>query len=249
MARRCCVRSRPGGRSAVPRPRGSACSFAACQATPMLMVTWASAAGRAAVSTAARRRSQGGDEFLAAVAGQQVITALRAAVEDRGGPPAGCWRPQRPALIGCVRQMAGDLQRHRPFGNVAPAGVLDHARQREVVGPGDGVGRPQEGQSRGQGMLGHLRQCRRSGPGNAKGQVMDLAFDAVVPVKGLEPSWGHPRLILSQLRIPFRHTGRQRASVTEVGRRCIVGGPMRAVSVGIGPLIAILPACNCLQER
>lgn len=26
----------------------------------------------------------GGDEFLAAVAGQQVITALRAAVEDRG---------------------------------------------------------------------------------------------------------------------------------------------------------------------
>ncbi len=35
---------------------------------------------------------------------------------------------------------------------------------------------------------------------------MDLAFDAVVPVKGLEPSWGHPRLILSQLRIPFRHT-------------------------------------------
>lgn len=27
---------------------------------------------------------QGGDEFLAAVAGQQVITALRAAVEDRG---------------------------------------------------------------------------------------------------------------------------------------------------------------------
>lgn len=156
---------------------------------------------------------------------------------------------QRPALIGCVRQMAGDLQRHRPFGNVAPAGVLDHARQREVVGPGDGLGRPQEGQSRGQGMLGHLRQCRRSGPGNAKGQVMDLAFDAVVPVKGLEPSWGHPRLILSQLRIPFRHTGRQRASVTEVGRRCIVGGLMRAVPVGIGSLVAILPACNCLQER
>lgn len=30
---------------------------------------------------------------------------------------------------------------------------------------------------------------------------------ALVPVKGLEPSWGHPRLILSQLRIPFRHTG------------------------------------------
>lgn len=29
----------------------------------------------------------------------------------------------------------------------------------------------------------------------------------LVPVKGLEPSWGHPRLILSQLRIPFRHTG------------------------------------------
>ena len=26
----------------------------------------------------------------------------------------------------------------------------------------------------------------------SKGQVMDLAFDAVVPVKGLEPSWGHP---------------------------------------------------------
>jgi hypothetical protein len=24
---------------------------------------------------------------------------------------------------------------------------------------------------------------------------------------------------------------------------------MRAVPVGIGPLIAILPACNCLQER
>ncbi len=156
---------------------------------------------------------------------------------------------QRPALIGCVRQMAGDLQRHRPFGNVAPAGVLDHAWQREVVGPGDGVGRPQERQPRGQGMLGMLASVGRSDPGNAKGQVMDLAFDAVVPVKGLEPSWGHPRLILSQLRIPFRHTGRQRASVTEVGRRCIVGGPMRAVPVGIGPLIAILPACNCLQER
>lgn len=50
---------------------------------------------------------------------------------------------------------------------------------------------------------------------------MDLAFDAVVPVKGLEPSWGHPRLILSQLRIPFRHTGRQRVSVTEEGRAFI----------------------------
>ena len=58
---------------------------------------------------------------------------------------------------------------------------------------------------------------------------MDLAFDAVVPVKGLEPSWGHPRLILSQLRIPFRHTGRQRVSVTEEGR-------------------AILRRLECLQE-
>lgn len=163
---------------------------------------------------------------------------------------------QRPALIGCISQIAGDLLRQRLFGNVAPAGVLDHAWQREVVGPGGGIGRPQDAQARGkavgkrgQDMLGHACQCRRSDPGNAKGQVMDLAFDAVVPVKGLEPSWGHPRLILSQLRIPFRHTGRQRASVTEVGRRCIVGGPMRAVPVGIGPLIAILPACNCLQER
>lgn len=236
MARRCCARSRPGGRSAVPRPCGSGCLCAACQATPMLMVTWASAAGRAAMNSSPPSRASRSSPRCGQPS-RIAATACRLLAS------------QRPALIGCVRQMAGDLQRHRPFGNVAPAGVLDHARQREVVGPGDGVGRPQEGQSRGRGMLGHLRQCRRSGPGKAKGQIMDLAFDAVVPVKGLEPSWGHPRLILSQLRIPFRHTGRQRTSVTEVGRRCIVGGPMRAVPVGIGPLIAILPACNCLQER
>src|SRR2546427_5255288 len=49
-----------------------------------------------------------------------------------------------------------------------------------------------------------FRSNGHTSPGKAKGQVMDLAFDAVVPVKGLEPSWGHPRLILSQLRIPFR---------------------------------------------
>jgi hypothetical protein len=29
----------------------------------------------------------------------------------------------------------------------------------------------------------------------------------LVPVRGLEPPWGYPRLILSQMRIPFRHTG------------------------------------------
>ena len=78
---------------------------------------------------------------------------------------------------------------------------------------------------------------------------MDLAFDAVVPVKGLEPSWGHPRLILSQLRIPFRHTGRQRASVTEVGTAFIVGRPIGARPVGFGPVMAILRRLECLQER
>lgn len=63
----------------------------------------------------------------------------------------------------------------------------------------------------------------RSGAWNDKGQGLNLAFDAMVPVKGLEPSWGCPRLILSQLRIPFRHTGRQCASVTEVGGPFIEG--------------------------
>ena len=78
---------------------------------------------------------------------------------------------------------------------------------------------------------------------------MDLAFDAVVPVKGLEPSWGHPRLILSQLRIPFRHTGRQHASVTEVGTAFIEARPIGALPVGIGSVMAILRRLECLQER
>ncbi len=77
---------------------------------------------------------------------------------------------------------------------------------------------------------------------------MDLAFDAVVPVKGLEPSWGHPRLILSQLRIPFRHTGRQRVSVTEEGRAFIGARQIEAFPVGIGSVMAILRRLECLQE-
>lgn len=75
-----------------------------------------------------------------------------------------------------------------------------------------------------------------------------MSQGSLVPVKGLEPSWGHPRLILSQLRIPFRHTGRQRASVTEVGTAFIVGRPIRARPVGFGPVVAILRRLECLQE-
>ena len=72
---------------------------------------------------------------------------------------------------------------------------------------------------------------------------------SLVPVKGLEPSWGYPRLILSQLRIPFRHTGRQRASVTEVSRAFKGGGAIRAHPVGIAPMVAILRRLVCLQEQ
>ena len=43
--------------------------------------------------------------------------------------------------------------------------------------------------------------------GTKKPGVSLAVLMSLVPVKGLEPSWGHPRLILSQLRIPFRHTG------------------------------------------
>ncbi len=60
---------------------------------------------------------------------------------------------------------------------------------------------------------------------------------------------GLPRLILSQLRIPFRHTGRQRASVTEVGRAFIEARPIGALPVGIGSVVAILRRLECLQER
>ena len=76
-----------------------------------------------------------------------------------------------------------------------------------------------------------------------------MPLGSLVPVKGLEPSWGHPRLILSQLRIPFRHTGRQRASVTEVGRAFIGGEAIRALPVGFDPMVAILRRHVSLQER
>lgn len=71
---------------------------------------------------------------------------------------------------------------------------------------------------------------------------------SLVPVKGLEPSWGYPRLILSQLRIPFRHTGRQRVSVTEEGRAFIGARQIEAFPVGIGSVMAILRRLECLQE-
>ena len=35
-------------------------------------------------------------------------------------------------------------------------------------------------------------------------------FFYLVPEEGLEPSRGRPRLILSQVRLPFRHSGMQK---------------------------------------
>lgn len=49
-------------------------------------------------------------------------------------------------------------------------------------------------------MLCHLTRKLIGGPESRSGK-------GVVPEEGLEPSRGRPRLILSQVRLPFRHSG------------------------------------------
>ena len=49
----------------------------------------------------------------------------------------------------------------------------------------------------------------------------------LVPVEGVEPPWGCPRLILSQLRLPFRHTGTLGGVVIVARARLSVNGGRR----------------------
>ncbi|KAG1079313.1 hypothetical protein G6F40_016360 [Rhizopus arrhizus] len=70
----------------------------------------------------------------------EVIRELGAAVQEIDAVQAdGADQPvlgigQRPALVGAARHVAGDLLAQGVFRDVAPAGVFDHARQREVSG-------------------------------------------------------------------------------------------------------------------
>ncbi|KAG0739039.1 hypothetical protein G6F22_018065 [Rhizopus arrhizus] len=88
----------------------------------------------------------------------EVIRELGAAVQEIDAVQAdGADQPvlgigQRPALIGAARHVAGDLLAQGVFRDVAPAGVFDHARQREVAGPCGRIIGPQGAQTCGQGV-------------------------------------------------------------------------------------------------
>lgn len=81
-------------------------------------------------------RGQVVGQFRAVVLDVDVVEADRAqqlivAVEDR------------PAAASCVARMVEDLPLQGFHRDIAPAGVLDHARQRQVVRPGDRVWKDQ----------------------------------------------------------------------------------------------------------
>nr|KAJ9633190.1 hypothetical protein H2204_007336 [Knufia peltigerae] len=156
-------------------------------------------------------RGQVVGQFSAVVFDVDVVEAdgaeqLVVAVEDR------------PAAASRVARMVDDLPLQSLYRDIAPAGVLDHARQRQVVRPGARVLQEQFAQG---------VECNAIAPvsaasvgqgktGNDKGQVVDLAFDRGAGER-TRTFMGSPPADFESAAYTIPPHRQQRASVPEPG--------------------------------